>query len=39
MTLFLTAAPDNTFFKNALLTYFDGQPDKKTLDILAQQSF
>lgn len=38
MTLFLTAAPDNTIFKDALLTYFDGQPDQQTLDILAQQS-
>ena len=35
MTLFLTAATDNTLFKNALLKYFDGQPDQKTLDILA----
>ncbi len=39
MTLFLTAATDNTLFKNALLTYFDGQPNQLTLDILAQQSF
>ncbi len=38
MTLFLTAAPDNTLFKAALLKYFDGQPDQLTLDILAQQS-
>ncbi|MGE0467932.1 MAG: DUF1810 domain-containing protein [Nitrospira sp.] len=38
MTLFLTAAPDNTIFKDALLTYFDGQPDQQTLDILVQQS-
>jgi uncharacterized protein (DUF1810 family) len=38
MTLFLTATTDNTLFKNALLTYFDGQPDQLTLDILAQQS-
>ncbi|MBK9947116.1 MAG: DUF1810 domain-containing protein [Nitrospira sp.] len=35
MSLFLTAAPDNTIFKNALHKYFDGQPDQKTLDILA----
>lgn len=37
MTLFLTAAPDNTIFKDALLKYFDGKPDQLTLDILAQQ--
>ena len=39
MTLFLTAATDNTIFKDALLKYFDGKPDQSTLDILAQQSF
>ncbi len=39
MTLFLTAATDNTIFNNALLKYFDGKPDQSTLDILAQQSF
>ncbi len=38
MTLFLTAATDNTLFKSALDKYFDGQPDQLTLDILAQQS-
>ena len=38
MTLFLTAATDNTIFKDALLKYFDGKPDQKTLDILARQS-
>ena len=37
MTLFLTAAPDNTIFKAALLKYFDGKPDQLTLDLLAQQ--
>ena len=37
MTLFLTAAPDNALFKNALLKYFDGQPDQMTLDILAHR--
>ena len=37
MTLF-SAATDNTLFKDALLKYFDGQPDQQTLDILAQQS-
>jgi uncharacterized protein (DUF1810 family) len=39
MTLFLTAATDNTIFNDALLTYFDGKPDQLTLDILARQSF
>ena len=37
LTLFLTAAIDNTLFKDALLKYFDGKPDQSTLDILAQQ--
>ncbi len=37
MTLFLTAATDNTIFKNALFKYFDGKPDTLTLDILAKQ--
>jgi uncharacterized protein (DUF1810 family) len=36
MTLFLTAATDNALFKDALLKYFDGQPDQLTLDILSQ---
>jgi len=39
MTLFLTAATDNTIFNDALLKYFDGKPDQSTLDILAQRSF
>ena len=39
MTLFLTAATDNTIFKDALLKYFDGRPDQMTLDLLAQQTF
>ncbi|QPD06033.1 MAG: hypothetical protein Nkreftii_003807 [Candidatus Nitrospira kreftii] len=38
MTLFMASTTDNTIFKGALLTYFDGQPDQQTLDILAQQS-
>lgn len=38
MTLFMAATPDNTLFKAALHKYFDGQPDQKTLDILARQS-
>ena len=37
MTLFLTAATDNTIFNDALLKYFDGKPDQLTLDILARQ--
>ncbi len=39
MTLFLTAATDNTIFNDVLLKYFAGKPDQLTLDILAQQSF
>ncbi|HRI39033.1 MAG TPA: DUF1810 domain-containing protein [Nitrospira sp.] len=35
MTLFMATATDNALFKNALHKYFDGQPDQKTLDILA----
>ncbi len=38
MTLFLTAIIDNTIFKDALLTYFDGKPDQLTLDILARHN-
>ena len=34
MTLFLSAAKDNQLFKNALLKYFEGQPDQLTLNIL-----
>ena len=37
MTLFLTAATDDTLFKDALLKYFGGKPDQLTLDLLAQQ--
>jgi uncharacterized protein (DUF1810 family) len=37
MTLFMAATPDNTLFKDALLTYFEDKPDQMTLDILAQQ--
>ena len=37
LTLFMTVATDNKVFKEALLTYFDGQPDELTLDILAHQ--
>ena len=39
MTLFMSATPDNTLFKDALLKYFDCRPDQMTLDILAQQTF
>lgn len=38
MTLFMIAATNNILFKNALLKYFDGKPDQKTLDLLARQS-
>jgi uncharacterized protein (DUF1810 family) len=37
MTLFMTAATDNTLFNAALLKYFDDKPDTLTLDLLAQQ--
>ena len=34
MTLFLYATKDNKIFNDALLKYFEGQPDQLTLDIL-----
>ncbi|MEM8677322.1 MAG: DUF1810 family protein [Cyanobacteria bacterium P01_G01_bin.67] len=34
MTLFLHATKDNKIFKNALLKYFQGEPDNLTLDFL-----
>ncbi len=34
MTLFLYATKDNQIFKNALLKYFEDEPDRLTLDIL-----
>ncbi len=37
LTLFSTAATDDTLFKAALLKYFDGEPDSLTLDLLAHQ--
>lgn len=37
LTLFMNAASDNTLFNEALLKYFDGEPDTQTLKILAQQ--
>ena len=37
MTLF-SAATDHTLFNDALLKYFDGQPDQVTLDILARHN-
>ncbi len=37
MTLFLTAATDNTIFKDALLKFFNGKLDTLTLDVLAKQ--
>ncbi|MDH4154178.1 MAG: DUF1810 domain-containing protein [Nitrospira sp.] len=36
MTLFMAATTNNALFKATLLKYFDGKPDQKTLDILAQ---
>ena len=38
MTLFLTAATDNTIFNDVLLKYFDGKPDQLTLDILTHHT-
>ncbi len=38
MTLFMTAATDNPLFKNALLKYFDGQPDQLTIQVLARHN-
>ena len=38
MTLFMTAATDNSLFKDALLKYFDGKPDQLTLEILARHN-
>lgn len=38
MTLFMTAAADNALFKNALLKYFDGQPDQLTIQVLARHN-
>lgn len=38
LTLFLTAAPDNTLFNAALLKYFHGKPDQLTLDILTRHN-
>jgi len=35
MTLFTAATSDNRIFADALLKYFDGEPDTLTLDILA----
>jgi uncharacterized protein (DUF1810 family) len=37
LTLFMTATTDNNVFKDALIKYFDGKPDKLTLDLLAHQ--
>lgn len=38
MTMFLTAATDNTLFKSALLKYFDGKPDQLTMNVLARHN-
>jgi uncharacterized protein (DUF1810 family) len=38
MTLFLTAATDNTIFNDALLKYFDGKPDQLTMNVLARHN-
>jgi uncharacterized protein (DUF1810 family) len=34
LTLFMTATSDNKVFKDALLKYFDNEPDQLTLDLL-----
>ena len=38
MTLFQKAAPDDKTFKAVLDQFYDGKPDRKTQDILAEQS-
>ncbi|MBH0201564.1 MAG: DUF1810 domain-containing protein [Nitrospira sp.] len=38
MTLFLTAATDNTIFKDTLRKYFDGKPDQLTMNVLARHN-
>lgn len=37
MTLFEQCAPDNSLFRDALMKYFDGVPDQRTIDILSEQ--
>lgn len=37
LTLFMAATTDNKVFKEALLKYFDGKPDRLPLDLLAHQ--
>jgi uncharacterized protein (DUF1810 family) len=34
MTLFAAATADNAVFKEALQKYFDGEPDRRTLEKL-----
>ena len=36
LTLFAQAAPDQPLFRQALEHYFDGEPDPRTLAILAR---
>ena len=38
MTLFMQANPSERVFRDALAKYFAGQPDRATLDILAESS-
>jgi uncharacterized protein (DUF1810 family) len=37
LTLFMASTTDNKVFKDALLKYFDGEPDTLTIDLLAHQ--
>ncbi len=39
MTVFMVATTDNNVFKEALLKYFEGKPDKLPLDLLAEHPF
>ncbi|MGE0645781.1 MAG: DUF1810 domain-containing protein [Nitrospira sp.] len=38
MTLFMTTTTDNTLFNDALLKYFDGNPDQLTMNVLARNN-
>ena len=38
MTLFADAAPDTALFRTALQKYFNGEPDRRTIEVLAVES-